>query len=59
MGATGDDCGLVRASVRVTTTQLVEPFTNLLNVRTVEVLRTAINGGDFTDYFPPGPCFEE
>lgn len=45
-------CGLVGSTVSITAHQLVEPSETALRLRTVDVLRDAINGGEIIKYLP-------
>ena len=46
------DCGLVRSSVSVSASMLVEPFEADLRRILTDSLRSAIDGDSFEDFFP-------
>lgn len=55
-GTENERCGLVRSKAIVTAPQLYEPFSTLLRSQMVTVLRTVIDNGSLTTFFPPGTC---
>lgn len=55
-GSVNERCGLVRSKAIVTAPQLYEPFSTLLRSQMVTILRTVIDNGSLTTFFPPGTC---
>lgn len=55
-GTENERCGLVRSNAVVTATQIYEPFSTLLRSEMVTILRTVIDNGSLTTFFPPGTC---
>lgn len=56
VGSENERCGLVRSNAIVTAPQLYEPFSTLLRSQMVTILRTVIDNGSLTTFFPPGTC---